>query len=129
MRQARANGGWIGRGRLARATFAVFALLLQTLAPVAIMPPRGQAVHFAHVHHADHAGQHAGHHADAEPAETPWCPVCYALLAGGQSLSASAPVLAVSVFAYAPPPPPSTVAAPAAPPVPRARARAPPLSV
>lgn len=128
MRQARAKSGGIGRGRIARAAFAVFALLLQTVAPLSIMPPRGQAVHFAHAHHG-HADHHAGHHADAPPDETPSCPVCYALLAGGQSLAASAPVLAETAFVYAPPPPPAEIVAPAAPPLTRARARAPPNCV
>jgi hypothetical protein len=121
MKRTRAPSEWIERGRIARAAFAVFALLVQTIAPLSVMPPRGQAVHFAHAHQG-----HADHHADAPPSETPSCPVCYALLAGGQSLEASGPALASAVFAYAPAPPPVAIEAPAPPPLPRARARAPP---
>src|ERR1051325_983877 len=48
------------RAHVLAAAFAVLALLLQSLAPVAILPPRGQAVHFAHNHHGHEEGERSG---------------------------------------------------------------------
>jgi hypothetical protein len=111
------------RRRLYAAAFAVFALLLQSLAPLAILPPRGQAVHFAHAHYGGH-----GEHQNAPRPETPSCPVCQALQAGGSSTAAPAFVLAAADFDDAALPLPRAIEAPAAPALPRARARAPPLN-
>lgn len=117
-----------GRGRrVFTVAFAVFALLLQSLAPLEIMPPPGQAVHFAHAHHEHRASKNSGEHSPRP--DTPSCPVCQALQAGGTSIAAAAILLAVVDFVYAEAPPPRRIEAPAAPTLPRARARAPPLSV
>jgi hypothetical protein len=48
------------RRRILAVAIAVFALLLQSLAPLQILPPAGQAVHFAHQHHGEHNGRHGG---------------------------------------------------------------------
>ena len=121
--------------RVFAAAIAVFALLLQAAAPVAIMPPAGQAVHFAHNHHGSHAEhQHHGsprHEAprpDAPRQEAPACPVCHALQAGGNSIAACAVVAAPVLVVYTPPPVPPTPEVRLAPPIARPQARAPPLS-
>jgi hypothetical protein len=114
------------RRQIFAAAFAVCALLLQTLAPVAISPPRGQAVHFAHTHH----GGPGEHHRHAPPRpEMPSCPVCQALQSGGNSIPAPTLVPVVVYFDYVAPQLPRTIEAPAAPALPQARARAPPPSV
>jgi hypothetical protein len=110
------------RRRLFAAAFAVFALLLQSLAPVAILPPRGQAVHFAYAH----TGGHGEHHQHAPRPETPSCPICQALQSGGNSIPAPTLVLTVVDFDYAPLPLPRAIEAPDSPALPHARARAPP---
>jgi len=112
------------RRRAFAAAFAVFALLLQSLAPLAILPPRGQAMHFAHAHHGGH-----GEHQHAPRPEAPPCPVCQALQAGGNAVAAPAFVLTLAPVDFAALPLPREIEAPAAPALPRARARAPPMSV
>jgi hypothetical protein len=72
---------------------AVLALLLQAIAPLAIAPPRGQPVHFAHSHHGED-GPANGHHAGGAPSDNGACPVCQALQAGGAGLAAPALVFA-----------------------------------
>lgn len=127
MRQARARRVVHWR-RTHRVAAAVFALLLQSLAPLQIMPPRGQAVHFAHGHHGHADRQGGGDRPGAPRQDAPACPVCQALQSGGTSIHAPAPVLALSLVVDATPLP-AEIEAPAVPAPARFRARAPPMSV
>ena len=113
------------RPRLLAAAFAVLALLLQSLAPVAILPPRGQAVHFAHNHHGHEEGERSG----KTRHDAPSCPVCQALQAGGTSIAAPAVLVAPRDIADAAPILVASIEAPRGPALGRPRARAPPLSV
>ena len=84
---------------------AVFALMLQSLAPVVIAPPRGQPVHFAHTHQAEPAdhGAHAAHsQAPAQPEDFA-CPVCKSLAAAGFGIAALPPALGIAQTAIAAP--------------------------
>ena len=100
--------------RAVATAIAVLALLVQSLAPVAIAPPKGQPVHFAHVHQANTAAapalgrhEHAGHAHHGAPANTAdqhhpdgaECPVCKALQAAGAGIAAPTPSIAVA-FTY-----------------------------
>ncbi len=117
-----------GARRARSATLALFALLLQSLAPLAIMPPRGQAVHFAHGHPGSHGDRHGGGDKPGAPRQdTPACPVCQALQSGGTSIHAPALLLALSPVVHAVPLP-AQIEAPAVPALARPRARAPPPS-
>jgi hypothetical protein len=112
------------RRRILGAALAVFALLLQSLAPLEIMPPPGQAVHFAHQQHGHHK---SGDHPGKPRPDAPACPVCQALQSGGHSIAAPLYALTAVIFVYAVPPAPAAIEAPAAPVLPQARARAPPM--
>ena len=127
MRRARSRPvGRIDARRLLAAALAVFALLLQSLAPLEIMPPPGQAVHFAHTHqqHNHHQG---GKNTGKPRPDAPACPVCQAMQAGGHSIAAPLVALTAAIFVYAAPPPLRAIEAPAAPVLTQARARAPPM--
>lgn len=70
---------------------AVLALLLQSLAPLVILPPYGQPVHYAHSHgDADSAG---GSRAAGGPDDLSACPVCHALQVAGAGIAAPPVVL------------------------------------
>jgi hypothetical protein len=126
MRQAQKKQAQVRRTRrMCISAFAAFALSLQSWAPLTILPPHGQAVHFAH---AQHGGQ-SEHHQPAPRPETPSCPVCQALLSSGTSTPAAALVLSLVHFNFAAAPLPREIEEPAAPALPRARARAPPMDV
>lgn len=113
------------RRRLFAVRFAVFALLLQGLAPLAILPPAGQIVHFAHSHHGGH-GEHEGGLGAPRP-DKPACPVCQALQSGGTSIAAPAIVAASLVFSVVTLPAPLDTLVETEPAVDRPRARAPPM--
>jgi len=111
MTESTQGGGLVWPRGIATA-FAILALFIQSVAPVAIAPPKGQPVHFAHVHH-DHAvnqradrghpgPDHAAHGALANTAdqhhpEGAECPVCKALQAAGTGITAMAPSIAADV--------------------------------
>ena len=115
------------RRRILAVAIAVFALLLQSLAPLQILPPAGQAVHFAHQHHGEHHGRHGGN--DRAPRqEAPACPVYQALQAGGSSIHAPAVFAAPVRIVYAALPLPALPEARSAPTLSRPHARAPPMS-
>jgi hypothetical protein len=127
MRHARPRRvGKIDARRILGAALAVFALLLQSLAPLEILPPPGQAVHFAQAHqpHSHHKG---GDHSGKPRPDTPACPVCKSLQAGGHSIAAPLVELTAALFICVAPLAPASIEAPAAPVVTQARARAPPL--
>jgi hypothetical protein len=129
MQKPRAQRTRVNGRRCFAAAFAVFALLLQALAPIAIMPPAGQAVHFAHSHgsHGEHE-RHGSPRHDAPRQEAPACPVCHALQSGGNSIAACAVFAAPILVVYALPPLPPAPEARAASTIARPQARAPPLS-
>ena len=105
---------------------AVFAVLLQAAAPLAIAPPRGQAVHFAHSHHGEDRSRTGSSHTNPTQPDGGSCPVCQALQAAGAGIAAPAIVLAEADLA-APPEPARRADAPAAEPPSSHRARAPPI--
>jgi hypothetical protein len=74
---------------------ALLALIVQAMAPVAVAPPAGQPVHFAHAHHGEHQAHHAGAAQPSQPDDGA-CPVCKALQAAGAGIHAPAPVLVVA---------------------------------
>ena len=105
---------------------AILALLLQTLAPLAIAPPRGQPVHYAHSHHGENDPAAEGR-AGSAPGDSTACPVCQALQAGGTGIAASAVVL-VAADDLAQPVPAPRAEAPVAELPSDHRARAPPIA-
>jgi hypothetical protein len=117
----------IDRRPIRAAAFAVFALLLQSLAPLQILPPSGQAVHFGHAHHGDRPG--GNDRPGAPRQEAPACPVCQALQAGGNSIHAPASFAAPVRVVYAALPLPAMPEARPAPTLARPHARPPPVSV
>jgi hypothetical protein len=72
------------RRRIWAVGLALLAMLLQLGAPIAVAPPPGQPVHFAHSH--DEHGTDAGD--QRAPQEAPACPICLAMQAGSAALTA-----------------------------------------
>jgi hypothetical protein len=86
------------RRRIFAVALALFALALQSLAPLQIAPPRGDIVHFAHSHRAPHGDAKKS---GAPHQDTHSCPVCHALQAAGSAIEAAYPLTPIVGFAPA----------------------------